>query len=385
VHARGRVALAPVAAVAVILLATALLPPSFRGAQQSVSTHVAQAGATGSAGSAGSAAARHHAEGSRRGPGRALAAPSPASAPAPAHPDATGPAASRSREVATHGLRIGVVAPSADVLQAVGAAVAAGKQASLVVLSPSEVATADVDVVVGGSTAPRLGTPWLLPADPYAGGPGVVRAELDPAEAGAVLADDLIGHGLRGRIGAVVQNGPDATLADGVATRLPVVRADAPAGTDCNREVSQLRFSGVVALAVAGPPALAQACVAAALSIGLPVPGGILLAPSAAYGGVAATGTRTVLGLPWPGDESPGAGRFATATRSTTYPALVAFAATELAGAMGTTGSITPDALQGTWQTDLVDIQHGRNAGAAVVVARNGTWMRGWQRQHSEQ
>jgi hypothetical protein len=278
-------------------------------------------------------------------------------------------------------LRIGVVAPSPDVINAVGTAVGAadghGQRVSMVMLNPADVANADVDAVVGGTTPPRAGTPWLLPADPHANGPNVVRAELDATGAGAMLADGLVEHGLRGRVGVVVQPGPDARLADGIESRLPVTRVDGPAGTDCTSEVSALRFSGVVALAVAGPPELAKACVTAAWSAGLPVPGGIMLAPSAAYGGVAFSGTRTVLGLPWPNDTSAGATRFRSATGSTTYPALLAFAATEVAVAMShSTGSLSSAALTGTWQTDLVDIQRGANAGAAVVMARNGAWFR---------
>lgn len=296
-------------------------------------------------------------------------------------------------------LRLAVVVPMAGPLAADGAqtvdavrqVVDAANRAGGVAGRPVELVVVDagdadavanlagaVSVAVGGfgATPP---VPWLFPADPYAR--GSLAAETPAAEAGAVLARDLARRGIRGTVAAVVSDGPDAALADGVERAAPVFRITATASSSCDSEVRAARGALPAALVLAVAPDLAGRCLEAAARLGWRPPGGVLLAPSAAYAGLerdpAAAGGRTVLGLPWPTGDEPGASRFrATVPGVGSYRALVAYAAAELAvtAARASSPLRLADLAHGTWQTDLVTLSDGVNVAARIVVAGPAGW-----------
>jgi Periplasmic binding protein len=248
-----------------------------------------------------------------------------------------------------------------------------------------KVSLSRVDALVGGFAMPApAGLPWLVPADVAPGGPDVVAGEVSADQAGAVLGNDLAGRGLSGPAGVVVGAGPDAALADGLARSGAVERVTAAAGTGCDDEVAALRRKRVSALAIAGPPDLAQRCAEAAARVAWRPPGGLLLAPSAAYARLdvmlPAQGARTVLGFPSPRSDDPGAARYRRATsRGSSYRALVSFAAAELAlEVTRQTGGVSAAPVRtGRWHSDLYDLVDGRNTSGRVVTARFGRWTTG--------
>jgi len=133
---------------------------------------------------------------------------------------------------------------------------------------------------------------------------------------------------------------------------------------------------------VAGPASLAGSCVDDLAAMPWQPPGGVLLAPSAVYAGVPASlaggPVYSVLGLPWPTSQSPGAARFRSAVPGVrSYRALVSFAAAELAIQVArTTGSLRLAEIGwGIWSTDLYDFAGIQNAGAQVVEDGAGTWV----------
>lgn len=294
-------------------------------------------------------------------------------------------------------LRLVVVVPAAGPLAAEGAETVTavrqlvesanlaggvdGRDIELVVVDAGDaqaVARLTGSVAVGGFGA-TPSVPWLFPADPYA--PGSLSAEVSPVAAGAFLAAELKGSGVRGSVAAVVDGGPDAALADGVAGEMPVVRLASASATSCDTEIQAARRALPAALALAVPPELARRCLDAAARIGWRPPGGILLAPSAAYAGLERTattaGARTVLGLPWPTGDEPGASRFRAAVPGVrSYRALVAYAAAELAvaSARATFPFGLDDLGRGTWRTDLVVLSDGHNVTPRIVVAGQGGW-----------
>lgn len=301
-------------------------------------------------------------------------------------------------------LRLGLIVPTTGALAAEGAEVAAvvrqrvdaANAAGGVAGVPVELATAPaenpdavaqlggkVDALVGGfgAAAAPGDTPWLLPADPTLSGPNVVPAELTSRLAGSELAGVLRRQGLNGVVGVVVGPGPDSALAAGLASRTATTSVTAREGTSCVPEVTALRRTGAVALAVAGPPDLAARCMKAAFQV-LWLPAfGTVLAPSAAYAGLhtmpEAIGARTVLGLPWPTADTPGAARFRSTTRSTSYRALVSYAATELAIEVARQkGGVSVQAVeQGTWRSDLFDMDGVDSRVSNLVAAFLGTWL----------
>lgn len=294
-------------------------------------------------------------------------------------------------------LRLVVVVPSAGPLAAEGAETVTavrhlvesanlaggvdGRDVELVIVDAGDakaVARLTGSVAVGGfgATPP---VPWLFPADPYV--LGSLSAEVSPVAAGAFLAAELNESGVRGSVAAVVAGGPDAALADGVALEMTVARVASSAATSCDTEIQAARRALPAALALAVPPELARRCLDAAARIGWRPPGGILLAPSAAYAGLdrtaTAAGARTVLGLPWPTGDEPGAARFRAAVPGgRSYRALVAYAAAELAVASARAAFPfgLDDLGRGTWRTDLVSLSEGHNVTPRIVVARQGGW-----------
>lgn len=312
---------------------------------------------------------------------------------------AQGRTAPTTAPVASAALRLAVVVPTTGPDAGVGADVVAavqrvvdganrtggvgGRAVELVVASAGDSAAVAslrgrADVAVGGfGAAPSL--PWVLPAD-AAGSGALVTAEETPVEAGARLGADLARRGVQGDVGVVVGPGPDAALADGLARAVPVTTV-AAAGDDCNGAVRDLRARLVATLAVAGPPDLARRCLDAAARLGWRPPGGVMIAPSAAYADVHlapyAVGARTVLGVPWPSSEEPGAARFRAAMGGTaSYRAIVSFAAAEIAVAAARSGGpFRPEILRsGSWRTDLVVLDAGVNRAAAVVIAGADGW-----------
>ena len=237
-----------------------------------------------------------------------------------------------------------------------------------------------VSVLVGGfgASAPT-GVSWLFPADPSVGGPGVVPAEASPEVAGQQVGDLLRGQRLGGPVGVVVGGGLESALAAGLASKVPTATAAAASGTSCVSEVAALRRDRAVALAVAGPPDLAERCLRAAAQALWSPPLGTIVAPSAAYAGLEnvneARGARTVLGLPWP--ESPGSGpaRFRAAGGTRSYRALVSFAATELAIEVARQkGAVsTATVAAGAWRSDLFDMT-GTGIRLVPVVMGTGGW-----------
>lgn len=239
-----------------------------------------------------------------------------------------------------------------------------------------------VNAMVGGFGADvSTTTPWLLPADPSVTGPNVVPAEGSARAVGAQLASDLRAQGLGGPVGVIVGSGPDAALAAGLASKAPVTTVAARKDTTCLTELATLHRSGATAVAVAGDTDLVATCVRAAARSPWRARIGPLVAPSAAYSGIGslpeATGTRTVLALPWPTSSSPGAARFRASTVSQSYRALVSYAATELAiDVARQTGTVSVEAIAGrTWQSDLVELEGTTNRAGRVTAAFLGTWL----------
>lgn len=242
-----------------------------------------------------------------------------------------------------------------------------------------------VSAAVGGFDAgPPADVPWLLPADPWANGATIVSTELAPAEAGARLGQDLLRRGATGPIGVVVGTGPDTALGTGLAEEVPVDTVNAPSNGACVPALAALESQGVQAVAIAGSPQLAMSCSAAFASIAWSPPYGVLLAPSAAYAGVTSAGVipgtsvYTVLGLPWPESQSPGATRFRSELPGvSSYRALVSFAAVEMAVQVArATHTLSMAAVaDGTWQNDLYDFAGTNNVGAQVVQASPEGWV----------
>lgn len=334
-----------------------------------------------------------------------LVAPSlPSASAAPAADSVAAQAIARAKQPsAATPLRLGLIVPTAGVMAAEGAEVAdvvrqrvsaanaAGGVAGLPVelaVAPAEDAEAvadlveRVDVLVGGfgANAPP-DTPWLLPADPSIAGPSVVPAEMTSRLAGTQLGSVLRRQGITGPVGVVVGSGPDSALASGLAAKTVTTTVAADEAGTCIPEVSALRRSGAVALAVAGSPDLAAKCMRAALRVMWLPPFGTILAPSAAYAGLhalpEALGARTVLGLPWPTSNAPGAARFRATTQSTSYRALVSYAATELAiDVARQKGGVSLDTVEtGAWRSDLFDLIGLNSRANTLVVAFLGTWL----------
>jgi hypothetical protein len=322
----------------------------------------------------------------------------PASRPAPPAPTSTGPTPAASDPLRP--LRLGAVLPDDDdageITRALQRAVEIANRSGGVGGRPVELSTApahdpgavlaltrSVDALVGGAgPAIPAGTPWLFPADPALGGDGVVPAETSPVDVGIRLAEDLEARSIPGPVGAVVGDGPDAGLADGVASRRPTVRVPDDGDGTCQGPVSTLRRRAVSALVLAGPPGLVERCTRAAALLGWRPPGGILVPPSAAYAHLernpAAQGARTVLGLPWPDSDTPGANRYRAAVPDGhSYRALISFAAVELAVQVArTNGTIRIEGIAtGRWRSDLFDLEGSRHYQPPVVVASFGTWL----------
>lgn len=329
--------------------------------------------------------------------------PPPSAAPSPAR-SVAGQGLARSREPAgATPLRLGLIVPGAGVMaaegdevenvvrQRVSAANAAGGVAGLPVeleVAPAEDAAAvaamadRVDALVGGfGASPATSTPWLLPADPAIAGPSVVPAEITARVAGAQLGGVLRRQGVNGPVGVVLGSGPDNGLAAGLASKTPTTTVTANEAGTCGPEVSQLARSGAVALAVAGGPDLAAKCLRAAFAMAWRPAFGSVLAPSAAYAGLQsmpeALGARTVLALPWPTSMAPGALRFRSTTQSTSYRALVSYAAAELAiDVARQQGTVSVGSVgAGTWRSDLLDLAGLTSRVGSHVVAFLGTWL----------
>jgi len=264
----------------------------------------------------------------------------------------------------------------------------AGTPVQLTVVSaedPAAVAAlaGQVTAVAGGfDAAAPDGVPWILPADPWAGGDSTVATELSPAQAGARLGQNLVQQGHGGTVGVVMGTGPDTALETGLAQVVPVTTVAAPSSGACVPAASSLESEGVTAIAVAGSPALAASCAAALGAMGWSPPNGMLLAPSAAYQGVGGFGLvptttlYTVLGLPWPEGTSPGAARFRSAVPgASSYRALVSYAAVELAVQAARDGALNMALLSGgVWHNDLYDFSGLSNVGATVVESNAGVW-----------
>lgn len=332
------------------------------------------------------------------------AAPSPSVPPTAESNSVAEQALARSRQPsAPNPLRLGLVVPSrgtmasegaeiTDVVrQQVAAANAAGGVAGLPIeldVAPAEDQAAvaalakRVTVLVGGfGVNPPPGVTWLLPADPAIAGANVIPAESPARSAGLQLGALLRRQGLNGPVGVIMGTGPDATLALGLATKTPTTTVTAQESGDCTPEVTSLSRSGAVALAIAGSPDLAAKCMRAASRAGWHPPFGIVLAPSAAYAGLQAMpealGARTVLGLPWPTSTAPGAARFRATTSSTSYRALVSYAATELAiDVARQQGGVTLESVEaGLWHNDLIDLSGLTSRVNIIVFSFLGTWL----------
>ncbi|MGI8684187.1 MAG: hypothetical protein ACR2MO_03675 [Acidimicrobiales bacterium] len=300
-------------------------------------------------------------------------------------------------------LRLGVIVPTrgtmaaegAEVTEVVRQRVAAANAAGGVAGVPVELDVAAAEdaaavaalvktatVLVGGfgAEAPE-GIPWLLPADPAIAGVNVIPAESPARSAGIQLGALLRRQGMTGTIGVIVGSGPDAALANGLATKAATLNVTAQESGTCGPEVSTLSRSGVVALAVAGSPDLAAKCMRAAFRAAWRPIFGTVLAPSAAYAGLQAMpeaiGARTVLGLPWPTSTAPGAARFRSTTSSLSYRALVSYAAAELAiDVARRQGGVSLDSVEaGIWRNDLIDLTGLTSRVNTLVVAFLGTWL----------
>lgn len=246
-----------------------------------------------------------------------------------------------------------------------------------------EAMASTVNAIVGGFGAEiDTPTPWIFPADPSVTGPNVVPAEGSAKSVGERLAADLRAEGLLGLVGVIVGSGPDSALASGLAASgISVTTVVARKNTTCVSEIATLRRAGAMTLAVAGDSDLAASCVRAAAISPWPRRVGPLVPPSAAYAGVGslseATGTRTVLALPWPTSAASGAARYRATTTSQSYRALVSYAATELAiDVARQTGTLTMDSMIGRiWRSDLFAMEGVTNRSGSVASALLGAWV----------
>jgi hypothetical protein len=141
----------------------------------------------------------------------------------------------------------------------------------------------------------------------------------------------------------------------------------------------------VTAIALAAPPALVQRCLAVIDERGWRPPSGVLVPPASAFAIVPSTDPSLlvldVLGLPWPTADEPGAARFRQTTASSSYRALVTFAAVELAVSVARAGEGSVAAgwsASSSWRSDLVAYDGGKNVGVRVVRAADGGWAERW-------
>ncbi|MEW6476965.1 MAG: hypothetical protein AB1679_32310 [Actinomycetota bacterium] len=322
------------------------------------------------------------------------AGPHPAGPPAPGQQAADPPAPTLTAPV-----RLGAVLPAddeaAEIALALQRAVEFANRSGGVGGRPVELRTApahdpgavrtmatSVDAFVGGAAAPvPAGIPWVFPADPAVRGEDVVAAEASPFEVGARLAEDLDQRAVPGPVGAVVGDGPDGALADGVASQRRTVRVTAARDDSCRDQLRALRRRDVTVVVLAGGPDLVERCTVAAAFLAWRPPGGILVPPSAAYAHLerspAAQGVRTVLGLPWPDSDTPGANRYRAAVPGRqSYRALVSFAAVELAVQVARNeGAVRAERLRsGSWRSDLFHLEGGHHRQRPVMVASLGRW-----------
>ncbi|HUR17344.1 MAG TPA: ABC transporter substrate-binding protein [Acidimicrobiales bacterium] len=239
-----------------------------------------------------------------------------------------------------------------------------------------------VNAIVGGFGAEiPTTTPWIFPADPLIAGTNVVPAESPARAVGARLGAELRNQAPLSLVGVVIGAGPDAALATGLASRANVTTVNARKNTSCLTEMATLRRAGAMILAVAGDTDLAATCIRAAGRYPWYPRVGPLVAPSAAYAGIGslreATGSRTVLALPWPTSPAAGAARFRATTTSESYRALVSYAATELAiDVARQTGTVSLASMAGrTWHSDLVHVDGILNRPGGVASALFGAWI----------
>lgn len=237
-----------------------------------------------------------------------------------------------------------------------------------------------VDALVGGfgAVAPADVT-WLLPADPGVTGTYVLAPEASPFVAGTQLAIALRQRSLEGPVGVVVGTGPEAHLAEGLASRTPILSVPLRDST-CATEVGVLQRARVEVLAVAGPPELVSSCITAAIRALWRPRLGVVVPPSTAYAATAPDpllwGARTVLSMPWPSTSAPGAVRFRTVTGASSYRSLVSFTAVELAiGVARRHGSISlPEIAAGAWPSDILELTGTTSRGGGVAVAGPEAW-----------
>lgn len=261
-----------------------------------------------------------------------------------------------------------------------------GRPVTLRVLSATSHVSVDlsgVTALIGGYGPTGAGLPWIMPSDPTAAGVGVVNADPTPAAAGTTFGRLATAHNAAAVVGVVRASGsaPEAGLADGLRTTAKTVQVSAEPNSDCRREVQYLRSQHVTALAVAGPPPLVAACANAAAGGWWHPRDGVFVPPSAAYaaspGSLVFLGANTVLGLPWPTSDDPGARRFRAVTGCTSYAAEVAFAATELAVQIArASGTVSVAAMQaGVWTNDLYRYRGTALATPRLVQATAGGWL----------
>jgi hypothetical protein len=239
-----------------------------------------------------------------------------------------------------------------------------------------------IDALVGGFGEVSIpGISWLLPADPDVTGPNVVAGEMSARAAGVRLGADLVARDFSGIVGVIQDDGPEASLADGLSTRVQTEVVKASEGTSCDQQILTLRNSGVTALALAMSPESVAACVKAAQRVAFRPDGGLLVPPSAAYEHLplfsSTLGIRTVLGFPWPGSADSGAADFDSSVRgSRSYRALISFAAARLAIQVAQSRrSISYSSINaGDWRGDLYWLDRGVNRNAKVVELEGNSW-----------
>ena len=299
-------------------------------------------------------------------------------------PSAAGPSPAASSSDPAPELRLGVPLPggdprssplAAEVWHAAKAAVAGRPGVEVVPITAGEPAPAGIVAVVGGWTAPA---PVLLEtADGV-----VVAADPDPERAGALLADAAVGDAEL--VGVIRSPGPDAAFGDGVADTRRVVAVELAADSSCDREVRSVLSRGAVAIAMAAPPPAVRTCLAAVEASGARPPRGVLVPPSMMLEPeaprVADLEVVSLVGLPMPTSETPGAARFREQTGGRAYRAMLTFAGVELAMALDAAGPDIASAWrrESTWSSDLVAYDKGRNLGIHAVRASMDGWEHHW-------
>ena len=243
------------------------------------------------------------------------------------------------------------------------------------------------EVVVGGVTsfgaaASSSTVPWVLPAVASTGEGPLIPPTPAPASAAAALVATLPADASVAIIDGDVAEKPFAdAITAALGARAKRVALDGRTG--CAPELRNAARMGASALVLAMRPSYAHDCLDALGGVTWNVSGGVIVPASMAFepptrSHAKRASIRIALGLPWPTWDDPASARFRQAARSTSYRAMVSFAAAELAilAARRSAGPLTYGAVAGDTDTDALALRGGTLARLHVAEAAAGGWSR---------